>query len=104
MRCCHECVESLGLQTELFLQASEEEIRVAYKRLALVRLAPELSFLLCYQRDMCSYITSLLMQLWHPDRNPQCIRAVAQAKFQAIQQAYSGMLLLSLACMPYKVY
>ncbi|DBA86540.1 TPA: hypothetical protein ACH3X2_005509 [Trebouxia sp. C0005] len=50
--------ELLGLS---FL-ASQEDIRVAYKRLAL---------------------------LWHPDRNPHCDRRVAQDKFQAIQQAYS---------------
>lgn len=42
--------------------ASHEEIRSAYKRLAL---------------------------LWHPDRNSQCLRDLALAKFRALQQAYS---------------
>ena len=42
VRCFGESMASLGLQTVLCLQASGEEIRVAYKRLALVRLAPSL--------------------------------------------------------------
>lgn len=50
--------ELLGLS---FL-ATQDDIRVAYKRLAL---------------------------LWHPDRHPHCDRKATLDKFQAIQAAYS---------------
>lgn len=41
LRCVGKVTAVLDLQTVLFPQASEDEIRVAYKRLALVRLASE---------------------------------------------------------------
>ena len=77
------------------VQASQEEIRVAYKRLALVQLhlsvQAELGPSHLRQVNLVLYV-----QVWHPDRNPHCDRRVAQDKFQAIQQAYSGMCLRSI--------
>ncbi len=77
------------------VQASQEDIRVAYKRLALVQLhlfvQAELGPL-----HLCQIKLVPCLQVWHPDRNPHCDRRVAQDKFQAIQQAYSGMCLCSI--------
>ena len=78
------------------VQASQEEIRVAYKRLALVQqlhlfVQAELGPLHLRQANLVLYL-----QVWHPDRNPHCDRRVAQDKFQAIQQAYSGTCLCSI--------
>ena len=80
------CVEPV-CRAWLFLQASDEEIRIAYKRLALVRPALWLVLL----TPSVEAANKLVMQVWHPDRNTQCVRALALDKFRAIQQAYSGM-------------
>lgn len=84
------CLVTLTLPSVL-VQATGEEIRLAYKRLALVRSV------LCLLVGIvvalfASFLTSiLLLQFWHPDRNPHCDTELAKNTFQAIQQAYSGM-------------